>query len=290
VSHDHDRLTSPRRKKLQRVAFALRRAASLLRSGASLHRGSRRDRKIVVSFTTYHKRIATVGQTIRTLLSQSVKPDAIVLWLYRGDLGERGLPPEFRLFQRMGLTVRLLDEDLKSYKKLVHALQEWPDDLIITCDDDAYYPFDFVRGLLEAHRRFPEAVVGHRCRWMAKQGSEIASYRIWRVAEAQDPSFNVFPTGVGGVLYPPRALHPDVLRKDLFMTLCRTNDDVWFKFMALAQGTKACSVDGRFREFENVPGTQDEALWQLNYSPDRCDNDILIRNASALYDVAAMIE
>ena len=246
--------------------------------------------KVVVSLTSYQPRLATVGLTNRTLMSQRTMPDAIVLWLFRGDLDGAALPYDLPELQRKGLTVRIVDEDIRQYKKLVYALVDYPNDLIITCDDDALYPQDFVQGLLEAHRSFPAAVAAYRCRWMRKEGGGIASYMTWRNVEYNQPSFNLFPTGVGGILYPPGALHADVFRRDIYLENAPTADDIWFKFMALRNGTETVQVGGRFREFPTIPETQTNALWRVNATTHRCDNDAQIRNLSALYDVSQLIE
>jgi len=252
--------------------------------------GPPRAPRVVVSLTSYRARLATVGLTIRTLMSQRIMPDAIVLWLFRGDLDGTALPHDLPELQRKGLTVRIVDEDLRQYMKLVYALVDYPDDLIITCDDDTLYPQDFIQGLVETHRRFPAAVAAYRCRWMRKEDGGIASYMTWRHVEYDLPSFNLFPTGVGGILYPPGALHADIFRKDIYLENAPTGDDIWFKFMALRNGTKTVQVGGRFREFPTVPETQTHALWRVNATMRRCDNDGQIRKLLALYDVSQLIE
>ena len=125
---------------------------------------------------------------------------------------------------------------------------------------------------------------------MRKEGGGIASYMTWRNVEYNQPSFNLFPTGVGGILYPPGALHADVFRRDIYLENAPTADDIWFKFMALRNGTETVQVGGRFREFPTIPETQTNALWRVNATTHRCDNDAQIRNLSALYDVSQLIE
>ena len=44
-----------------------------------------RQQKVVVSLTSYPKRIGTVWITIETLLRQNVKPDVIILWLAKSQ-------------------------------------------------------------------------------------------------------------------------------------------------------------------------------------------------------------
>ena len=42
--------------------------------------------KLVVSLTSYPDRYKTLNFTLRTILSQSIKPDKILLWIYKKHL------------------------------------------------------------------------------------------------------------------------------------------------------------------------------------------------------------
>jgi hypothetical protein len=44
---------------------------------------------------------------------------------------------------------------------------------------------------------------------------------------------SIFPTGVGGILYPPKCLCEEATDKELFMKLAPYADDIWFWAMAL---------------------------------------------------------
>ena len=54
----------------------------------------KRNQKIIVSLTTYPKRIGTIWLTIETLMRQRVKPDEIILWLAQSQFpnGLKDLP------------------------------------------------------------------------------------------------------------------------------------------------------------------------------------------------------
>ena len=41
--------------------------------------------------------------------------------------------------KKFGLQIEYYEENIKSYTKLLPSLQKYPDDIIITVDDDAYY-------------------------------------------------------------------------------------------------------------------------------------------------------
>ena len=51
-----------------------------------------------------------------------------------------------------------------------------------------------------------------------------------------------FPTGIGGILYPPHSLAKEVTDETLFMKLAPTADDIWLKAMSLKQGTNCRQI------------------------------------------------
>ena len=58
--------------------------------------------------------------------------------------------------------VRWVDDDLKPHKKYFWALQEFPDDYVITTDDDLLYRNTMIGDLLAAHEAHPHAVAAVR--------------------------------------------------------------------------------------------------------------------------------
>src|SRR5579864_6248399 len=90
---------------------------------------------LVVSLTSYPPRFPTVALTLRCLLTQSIKPDHVILWIAHAD--EARLPPEVLALRALGLEIRST-EDLRSFKKIVPALRDFPDAFIVTADDDVY--------------------------------------------------------------------------------------------------------------------------------------------------------
>ena len=84
-----------------------------------------RSPKIIVSLTTFPKRIKTVHITIEQLLTQSVKPDKLILWLAEEQFPnkENDLPEDLLRLREFGLTIGWC-KDLRSYKKLLPTLKE----------------------------------------------------------------------------------------------------------------------------------------------------------------------
>ena len=109
---------------------------------------TKRKPEIIVSLTSFPKRINIVVKTINTILNQSVKPDKIILWLANEQFPnkEKDLPDELLDLKNFGLMINWC-EDLRSYKKLIPTLNLYPNDIIITADDDIYYDKDWIESL-----------------------------------------------------------------------------------------------------------------------------------------------
>ena len=203
------------------------------------------DHEVVVSLTTYGHRINTVYLAIASLMRQSMRANRIILWLSDEEFWGKPLPATLRLLEKKGLEIRYC-EDVRSYKKLIPALREFPDAVIITVDDDAMYDFELIDRLVRAHLAEPKTVWGNRVhRIVIDKEGRIAPYREWGHARPLEVSPLNFATGVGGVLYPPHILSEEILDESKFMTLAPTADDIWFKAMELKSGVPVKRIPPR---------------------------------------------
>ncbi|MGH9463240.1 MAG: glycosyltransferase family 2 protein [Vicinamibacteria bacterium] len=212
---------------------------------------SARTPKLIVSLTSFPERIPAIFFTLYSLLNQTVKPDMLLLWLAEEQFPykEKDLPKRVRDLQEYGLTIKWC-ADLKSYKKLIPALKEYPNDIIVTADDDVYYPQNWLELLYESYLREPQFIHCHRAhRITFEESGKIGPYNNWPQGISTDEaSYMNFLTGVGGVLYPPGSLYQDVSNSDLFMKLCPTADDIWFWAMAVLNDKKIRVVDRNIAE------------------------------------------
>lgn len=194
-----------------------------------------------MTLTSYGSRIAsTAPNAIWSILQQSVLPDRIILWLGHDET----ISPQLRVLQEHGLEIRFCD-DIGPYTKLIPALREFPNDVLITVDDDLYYPRGWFVQLKNAYLRDPTKIYCHRADEITLDPAlRIQPYLFWkfRSANADTPQGRILLTGIDGVLYPPNALHPSVLDERKFMALAPQNDDVWFTVMAKLQGTPIAFV------------------------------------------------
>jgi hypothetical protein len=201
----------------------------------------KRNPQLIISITSFPQRMSDLHFALYSLLTQTLKPDAVVLWLGEEEFPnkEENLPRSILLLKNNGLTIKWC-KDLSSYTKLIPALKEYPDDIIVTADDDIYYPRNFLKLLYEAYLKEPQYIHCHRAhRITFDKNKNIKDYSKWiKEISNVEPSFCNFLTSGAGVLFPPKSLYKDVLDEELFLKLSPTADDIWFWAMAVLNNTK----------------------------------------------------
>lgn len=226
-----------------------------------------RDRKpeLIVSLTSYPPRIHTVHKTLGTILGQTLKADRVILWLAESEFPHReyDLPESLTCLCEQGLEIKWT-KDLKSYKKLIPALREFPEAIIVTADDDVYYAPDWLFYLYTAYLQRPGCVHCHRCTYFYLENGQFKNIS-GGVKTYKQPTYLHKLVGIGGVLYPPHSLHSDVLDEEKFCQLARTNDDIWFWFMAVKNNYRINVVENHMPKPKYVEGTQDGVcLYKIN--------------------------
>ena len=79
---------------------------------------------IIVSLTSYGRRLQDVSLTIESIMQGTMKPNRIVLWVDRQWQNKR-MPISLQRQQQRGLEIEYC-KDIRSYTKLVPALRKYP--------------------------------------------------------------------------------------------------------------------------------------------------------------------
>lgn len=224
------------------------------------------ERKVIVSMTSYKKRLSSLHICVKSIFLQSVRPDKIILYLHEDD--KKYITRELYNLERYGLEIRIVDDDLKPHKKYFFSMLEFPNDIIITIDDDAMYSPKLIENLLKTHYKYPNDIVAARGRMIQFDtlGREFRPYDEWRLNTTENvPSMNLLATGVGGVLYPPKILDYSTLLNKKELKKYIETDDLWLKAVEIMSGvpTVLCSkkVDMNRIDIEEV---QKEGLFNTN--------------------------
>jgi len=188
-----------------------------------------------------------------------MKPDAVILWLTEDDAEQ--LPAHIRRLR--GLRIEQAPE-IGSFKKIIPALARHSDAFLVTADDDVFYPANWLEDLVRAYRPDEKVAPCHRAhRLRLTNKGKPRPYADWRLLGEPEVSELVFPTGVGGVLFPPHSLDPEVRDAARFTSLCPAGDDAWLYWMARRAGWRFKKI-GKRRHFTCWPGSQKTALLHEN--------------------------
>ncbi|WP_374589056.1 glycosyltransferase family A protein [Ideonella dechloratans] len=235
--------------------------------------------RIIVSLTSFPGGMGVIVPTLKSLLKQSLLPEKIVLYLADPEFPDRKIPENLETLARENpiLDIRYYPTNIRSYKKLIPALEDFPNEIIITVDDDALYPPDLIKRLIAEHKKYPDSIIAHRTRRMIFDKKwNLLPYKSWKIYKhlryfvwGSHPKYTNFFTGTGGVLYPPHALHPDATKEEFFMNLAPTADDVWFWAMAVRKNTKIKPVFFGFPHITTLEKPDQHKLTTFNLVDDR---------------------
>lgn len=241
---------------------------------------SERDPRIIVSLTSYGKRVDTVHLVLGSLSYQTLKPNMVVLCLPKSECNLETIPLELKKWLKRGLTINFCD-DIGPYTKLIPTMKEYPEDIIITVDDDSWYDVTLIEKLYSAYLQDNSKIYsgrGHRITF--NSDGSMKPYMQWDMnVRTKEKDENILLTGIGGVLYPPGCLYEDVCNEDLFRKLAPKADDLWFWKMSELKGSKREIV--MLKEPVNYRFADETALQNTNVFQNK--NDIQLRQIEEYY-------
>ena len=107
--------------------------------------------RIIVSLTTWSKRIGNIPVVLDTIFNQTKQPDLVVLNLAHDEI----IPKEIQQYiDSHNVEVNRV-EDTKVYKKLIPTLKKYPNDCVISIDDDWLYPKEMIADFVSIHEKYP---------------------------------------------------------------------------------------------------------------------------------------
>ncbi|MCL1989895.1 MAG: hypothetical protein FWG67_03295 [Defluviitaleaceae bacterium] len=248
------------------------------------------ERKIKISLTSYPARINQIHLTIETLLNQSKKVDQILLWLSKNQFPnlENDLPEELLAQLDQGFEIRWVDDDLKPHKKYYYVMKEYPNDIIITVDDDLLYEEDMVEKLYQSYLKFPKAVstmLTHLIT-ITEDGQKVEPYNYW--IKNYDmilgkPSMKLLALSGSGTLYPPKSMHEQLFNLEVIKSNIPIADDLWLKLMQVMNNTPVALVSKYSKEVLNIRrDSQEKVLWRENVLERK--NDIQLAEVLKIYN------
>lgn len=266
--------------------------STLLNSNKGISSNKLAEYNVVISLTTYGRRLDDVYLTIESLMLGTIKPNRIVLWLEDG-LKSHALSSKLKNQIKRGLNIRYT-KDIRSYKKLIPSLHAFPDSIIVTVDDDVFYGVDFLKNLLDSYKNAPNFIYANRVHEIILDDQKRPKPYLQWGWEAQEvkASPRYMLTGVGGVLYPPNCFSEEVFNESIFGDICRYGDDIWFYSMGLINGYivhKAFTEDLAGNDYIDNISPKEKGLNVLNTDGSVSRNDSQIKSVFDKYGVYTLL-
>ncbi|MGW9686920.1 zinc-binding alcohol dehydrogenase [Flagellimonas sp. 2504JD1-5] len=223
---------------------------------------------VVASVASIPSRLGIVHLTIRSILNQSILPKKIILWLHK-DLKNK-IPRKLSYLEGDIFGIKF-SESKSSHRKLVETLKIYPNDTIVTFDDDMMYRKNWLSNLYHIHKENLEKIVANQTRCITRNESgDLLSYKQWSSGKSPCATPDtVLPIGAGGTLYPPNSLDNQVFDEKLYMQLAPKADDLWFKAMGLLKATQSIQAPNSGKEPTPIWGSQKVSLKKTNISEDK---------------------
>ena len=192
---------------------------------------------LIVSMTSYGYRVEkTCPYAIYSILQQDRLPNRVVLNIDKEKWNDENIPALLKKLQKVGVEINYT-EDIGPHTKFIPALKKYPDDIIITADDDVYYDKGMITELYTCYEHSDKkAVVCREGKCIVRKDGKMLKYSdLPHIKEAQIADEKM-PFGVGGVLYPPHIFGDEIFNIKALKELAPKADDVWFAAMELYYG------------------------------------------------------
>jgi glycosyltransferase involved in cell wall biosynthesis len=218
---------------------------------------------MIFSLTSISGREAALVKTINSLLNQTVKLD-IHLWVsYEPYLLDKG----FTFFPE-GVFIHYVPND-GPYRKLLPALTLFPNEIIITVDDDTEY-----------HPSFAETIMSYyKSGILAFRATRISEkpYNSWEEVKTICIELDLFAKGNGGVVYDAKLFQKEDLYDPIYKSLCPTGDDIWFNFWRIKEKIPlhVVPLTNYYRTNQ-----QESRLWDINEN----NNDSMILRTKKFFE------
>lgn len=219
---------------------------------------------ITVSLTTTKERLPYIGPVLDSLSNQSFVPDCILLHLPKDHGGNIPMSVLNKC------SIQNIDYDYGPLTKLVAPLKTTFEGIIVTADDDLYYPPHWLEGLVNYIEGLPDTAFGYR--------GKILDSPTYKESTCTYAKFNQpvdIITGTWGVAYRAEWFDLEELLEwhEYYKPYSLYCDDILINGYLKAKGIYRFCISSE-EEFKVLPQSKINALWDFNKDSDY--NDILI--------------
>lgn len=238
---------------------------------------------IIVSFTSWKKRIPYLEEFVNHFEKQTIKPDKFILWLSSDEISENELPKS--LYDNKNLEIHWVDKNLKSFKKFL-SIEQYPNAYNIILDDDRYYSPNTIEMLLKKSKECNNSSI--ICYY-----ADICNSKGEPWGESQKDITGALWVNDSCILYPPNIFPQEAFEYsyNIMSTKQLVSDECFLMPFIINKNIKINTIGGVGSEgLQNlnkisplIPNTQTSALHKMFFNQGSADThknlkNILIKN------------
>lgn len=186
-------------------------------------------RQVILSMATMPSRKKRLIENLPSIVNQSYMFNKLVINVY-DDLSE----DEYEFYNSIlkydsRIIINKVESKWRSCNKLLPTLKMYPDEIIITIDDDIYYPEHCVKYLIEQHKKTPDCIVAHEVQpIIVNKENNIITYLNGYDIKLMQKSWGKYITNC--CLFPPHVFdNTEVFNYEkMFQLTNALHDEVWF--------------------------------------------------------------
>lgn len=200
------------------------------------------NKLVIVSMTTIPQRMKRLSDNLPSLINQSYKFDKLVI-----NIDDNLTEEEYKWYdalkkQDQRIEINKAEAKWRSCNKLLPTLKKYPEDIIITLDDDVYYPKHSIRYLVEEYLRHPECIIAHEVNPIRFTDDYVTYINI------VNPKLMQIEWGKylsNCALFPPHVFDgTDLYDYDKMMKCTNgTHDELWFWIQSTINGVQCIGLN-----------------------------------------------
>ena len=197
--------------------------------------------RYIVSFTSFGKRLEHVEKMLQCIDKQTLINFEVCITLYKDDV--KFITPELHHRINNGkLKLIVADIDLGPHLKYFYAMQQNPDAVVITIDDDRYYAPNTIEKLVEMHELHPNDIIANCAIKMRQYNNMLLPLSYWfQRLERNESSMIGLAEGFCGILYPAH-IFKDLDKQVNRILKCKYDDDLFLKVLEIEHNIKVTAT------------------------------------------------
>ena len=200
--------------------------------------------RVIISMATIPSRMKRLEENIPSVLKQKYPFDLFMINVL-DNLSEE----EYEFYDKFKkldnrIVINKVEQKWRSCNKLIPALKLFPDDIIITIDDDIYYPEDCIGALMQQWVKTPKCIIAHEINpLLLEQEETYINYLNGLDVKLMQKEWGKYLTGC--CLFPPHTFDgTEIFDFDKMMEYTQgTHDELWFWINSTLNGVMCVGLN-----------------------------------------------